>query len=356
MVLVWSVMAVGCNSSDTEGPNPFTTTPYTLELKGSISPPQLPEDNPLTKEGIELGRRLFYDPILSDDSSQSCASCHNQERAFTDNGKALSVGIRNLKGGRNSMPIFNLAWHSHGFFWDGRSNLLRHQTLMPIQDPLEMDESLEDVVTKLSNHPDYPSRFQAAFSGAIVDQTNISLALEQFLLSIVSVNSKFDQVMKGEMEFTEAEARGAEFFNSEFIPDGPNAQRGGDCFHCHGNSLFMAKEYMNNGLDSVFTDNGLMSHTGSPFDQGLFKVPSMRNISVTGPYMHDGRFSTLEEVLEFYSTGVQGNSLTIDPNMHALTFKLNLTETEKSDLIAFLNTLTDTEYLTNPKYSNPFKQ
>jgi cytochrome c peroxidase len=344
---------VGCKSD--ESVDPFEATPYQLDLKNSISAPQLPQDNPLTVEGIRLGRHLFYDPILSDDSTQSCGSCHNQKLAFTDNGKDLSVGIRGLKGSRNSMPIFNLAWHTHGFFWDGRAELLRHQALMPIEDPLEMDESLDDVIVKLNNHPDYPAMFQEAFGTDQADIHTLSLALEQFMLSIVSVDSKFDRVMKGEAEFTAEEARGAEFFNTEFIPDGPNAKRGGDCFHCHGNSLFMAKEYMNNGLDTLFADEGLASHTGSPFDQGLFKVPSVRNIALTAPYMHDGRFETLEEVLDFYSEGVEGNSLTIDPNMHALTFKLKMTDQEKSDLIAFLNTLTDTTFINNTAYSNPFK-
>lgn len=357
LLLIVATSFAACKDDETasDGVNGVNTTPYALKLNESLPPPRIPMDNPLTVEGVELGRMLFYDPILSGDSSQACADCHAQELAFTDHQKALSTGIQGLTGKRNSMPIFNLAWHDHGFFWDGRSDLLRHQSLRPIEDPLEMDESLENALAKLNRQSMYPDHFFNAFGTTEIHEEELSLALEQFMMSIVSADSKFDRVMKGEEKFTSAEQRGADFFNREFIPDDPVALRGGDCFHCHGNSLFMAKEYMNNGLDTVFKDEGLKDKTGNPLDAGLFKVPSLRNIAVTGPYMHDGRFKTLEEVLDFYSTGVHANSPNIDPNMHALSEGLNLTENEKSDLLAFLNTLTDTTYLNNKTYSNPFK-
>ncbi|MEY2925203.1 MAG: hypothetical protein RLZZ337_1753 [Bacteroidota bacterium] len=341
--------------------NPFSTTPYILELPKSLPPANLPADNPLTEEGVYLGRMLFYDPILSADSTQSCSSCHNQAFAFTDNGQQFSKGIRGLKGKRNSMPIFNLQWHLDGFFWDGRADILRHQAVMPIQDPTEMDETIGNVIAKLNQHPMYKEHFKKAFNIDVADEESIGKALEQFMLIIISGNSKFDRVSLGLEQFTDQEKVGQIVFNSEAIPlkDEKNPAKplnyGGDCFHCHGNSLFMRREFLNNGLDSTLTDLGYGEVTGNAIDNGKFKTPSLRNISKTAPYMHDGRFNTLEEVIDFYLTGAHATSPNIDPSMHALQYNVYLSPEHKAALVSFLNTLTDDTYLTNEEYANPFK-
>jgi cytochrome c peroxidase len=343
-------------------PDAFTTTPYTLNIPNSLPPANLPPDNKLTEEGVYLGRMLFYDPILSKDSTQSCASCHNQEFAFTDNGSRFSVGVEGLEGPRNSMPIFNLQWHLDGFFWDGRADLLRHLALIPIEDPLEMNETIENVLDKLNTSPLYKEYFKKAFNTEEATEELVGKALEQFMMIIISGNSKFDRVQYGLEEFTAQEKIGQIIFNAEAIPlheeTDPNnpTNFGGDCFHCHGNSLFMRREFLNNGLDTVFTDKGLGGITGNPNDDGKFKTPSLRNIEITAPYMHDGRFNTLEEVIDFYLTGAHATSPNLDPSMHALQYNVYLSDEHKQALIAFLKTLTDEEYLNNPEYANPFKE
>ncbi len=333
---------------------PYVTTPYEINIPTSLPPANFPKDNKPTVEGVELGRMLFYDPILSQDSTQSCASCHNQEFAFTDNELAFSVGIRGLEGNRNSMPIYNLMWHLDGFFWDGRAELLRHQAVLPIQDELEMDETIGNVLAKLNEHSNYSLRFKQAFNVEEIDEETLGKALEQFMMIIISGNSKFDvgRTM-GFNNFTDSERRGLQIFNAEAYENDPS-NNGGDCFHCHGAPLFMTREYMNNGLDTLFTDKGFGAVTGDPNDDGKFKVPSLRNIVKTAPYMHDGRFATLEEVIDFYLTGAHANSPNINANMHALQDSVFLSPQSKADLIAFLKTLTDNDYLNNTEYSNPF--
>jgi cytochrome c peroxidase len=339
----------------------YETTPYVIEVPNTLPPANFSSDNKPTNEGVYLGRMLFYDPILSADSSQSCSSCHNQEFAFTDNGLALSEGIRGLKGKRNSMPIFNLMWHMDGFFWDGRAELLRHQALLPIQDPLEMDETLGNMLVKLNASPLYQEHFKKAFDIDIIDEEHVSLALEQFMHIIISGDSKFDRVQAGLETFTSQEKVGQIVFNAEAIPlkdeiDPQNPTNyGADCFHCHGNSLFMRREFLNNGLDEVLVDEGLGTVTGLETDRGKFKTPSLRNIEKSAPYMHDGRFNTLEEVVDFYMTGAHNTSPNIDPSMHALQDSVYLSPEHRAALVSFLLTLTDDTYLTNEKYSNPFK-
>jgi cytochrome c peroxidase len=347
---------------DAVEPTAFTTTPYALEIPNSLPPANYPPDNRPTEEGVYLGRMLFYDPILSADSTQSCASCHNQEFAFTDNGRQFSVGIEGKEGTRNAMPIFNLQWHLDGFFWDGRADILRHQSLIPIEDPLEMNDNLGNVLNKLNNSPLYKEHFKKAFNADEIDEDLLSKALEQFMMIIISGNSKFDRVRYGLEEFSAQEKIGQIIFNSEATPlheevDPNNPTNfGGDCFHCHGNSLFMRREFLNNGLDTVITDKGLGGFTGNPLDDGKFKTGSLRNIEKTAPYMHDGRFNTLEEVIDFYLTGAHATSPNLDPSMHALQYQVYMSQEHKDALIAFLKTLTDEEFLTNPEYSNPFTE
>lgn len=341
---------------------PFTTTPYTFSYNTAmLPPPRVPADNPLTAEGVYLGRMLFYDPILSADSTQSCSSCHNQANAFTDNGLALSKGIQGTIGKRNSMPIFNLMWHLDGFFWDGRADVLKHQAIMPIVDPTEMDETIGNVLVKLNNSPLYKEHFKKAFNTNEPSEELLGKALEQFMLSIVSGNSKFDRVALGLETFTDQEKVGQIIFNTEAItlsqeidPKNPK-NYGADCFHCHGNSLFMRREFLNNGLPSN-GDKGRGEITGEAKDNCNFKTPSLRNIEKTGPYMHDGRFKTLEEVVQFYLGPMQDNcnSLANSPNMHALKDSVYLSPDHKAALVSFLKTLTDDEMLTKEEYSNPF--
>ncbi|MBR9861407.1 cytochrome-c peroxidase [bacterium] len=332
---------------------PYEQTPYDYFENPNLPPPNFPKDNMPTVEGVELGRMLFYDPILSGDSSLSCSGCHNQAFAFTDNGRQFSTGINGDQGRRNSMPIFNLMWHLDGFFWDGRSELLRHQAIEPIKDPIEMDETIAYLLVKLNRDAMYKEAFAKAFNITEIDEEHVALALEQFMMTITSGYSKFDLGRTvGFSNFTPAEMRGLEIFNAESYPNDPN-NKGGDCFHCHSAPLFMTRALMNTGLDSFSTDPGLEGVTGDPKDRGKFKVPSLRNIEMTAPYMHDGRFATLDEVIEFYANGVHFNA-NLDPNMHALQDSVYLSPQQRSDLIAFLKTLTDEDFLNNEEYSNPF--
>lgn len=328
---------------------PYNPTPYNLYRGQGYPQFRLPADNALTEEGVLLGRMLFYDPILSGDNTQSCASCHNQDFAFTDNEKKFSIGITGAVGKRNSMPIFNMMFNKN-FFWDGRSPTLRHQVLQPIQDPNEMNSSLAVAVNKLRADKDYNDRFYAAFGTYDINSEYLAKALEQFLLTLLSFESKFDKNQRGQVMFTPSETNGFLLFNRE------PSNGGADCFHCHTMSggYFSTYAMSNNGLDTTFDDLGFFNVTGKETDKGKFKIPSLRNIEYTAPYMHDGRFATLEEVMDFYSEGVHPTSPNIDPLMDEIPLGLNLTTQQKQDLIAFLKTLSDTTFINNPAYKNPF--
>jgi cytochrome c peroxidase len=351
MSLLLSLVFISCTEDDssTSPQDKFETTPYSLTVPSNLPPPIIPTDNQLTYEGIALGKALFFEKMMSKDGTVSCGSCHAQENAFTDSEKVFSEGIEGKIGDRNSMPIFNMFYHTKGFFWDGRAKLLRDQSLGPIENPVEMGETLENVVMKLEATQEYRAMFYDAFGDSVVTSENMSLAMEQFMLTLVSGDSKFDKVERGEATFTESEQRGKEFFFTEFEENGET--RGADCFHCHGSADFSNHEFMNNGLDSEtdFKDIGRAKFTERPTDNAKFKTPSLRNVEVSGPYMHDGRFKTLEEVVEHYNSGIK-TSPTLDVNIHGIKDGMNLTEQDKQDLIAFLKTLTDEVYLNNPNY------
>lgn len=355
-ILLLGMGLVACDDEPIDPPGPSfpAPTPYTWNQKPFFPQPVIAADNPLTVEGIELGRHLFYDTRLSGDNTQSCASCHNQELAFTDNGKRFSTGITGAIGTKNSMPIFNLTWNSR-FFWDGRAATLRQQVLLPVEDPIEMHDNLPGVVNELKATTLYPQLFGKAFGSEEITAQNMAKALEQFILSVVSTDSKFDKFRQNPVlnPLTASEQRGFDLFMREFSPAGSNRPKGADCFHCHGTHLFTVNNFTNNGLDSE-PATGFQIVTGNPLDRGKFKTPSLRNVALSGPYMHDGRFSTLEEVIEHYNSGLK-SSPTIDPNLKSAGVGLGLTAQDKSDLIAFLHTLTDTVYLNNPAYSNPFQ-
>jgi cytochrome c peroxidase len=312
--------------------------PYRFTFSVRFPRPDLPRDNPLTEEGVELGRRLFFETKLSINNGQSCASCHQPNHAFSDSGKAFSAGAEGTDGIRNAMSLFNMAW-KRSFFWDGRAATLRQQVLMPIQNKVEMHESLDRVIAKLAATPEYPPLFERAFGSPDITANRIALALEQFVLTRVSCDSKFDHALDGREELTGQEKRGFELFVTEYDPR--RGLRGADCFHCHGGPLFQSQGFANNGLDAEFRDAGRGAITGREWDKGRFAVPSLRNVELTGPYMHDGRFKTLEEVVAHYCTGVK-RSATLDPNLAKHPDGgVPLSKADQAALVAFLKTLTE---------------
>lgn len=329
-------------------------TPYVLDI-GNFPEPILPEDNPMTVAGVELGKMLFFEKRLSKNNSQACADCHRQNNAFNDI-LQFSVGIEGLPGKRNAMSVFNLAWHYNGFLWDGRETLLRDQALEPIQDALEMNETLENVITKLSADDLYLDQFTRAFGSSEVTAPKMGLAMEQFMMSIVSNNSKYDQYLAGETTLTESEERGRLLYFTEYNPFFPD-ESGADCEHCHGGFNLTNNQYINNGLDTwgMMEDFGRELATGNEADRGKFKVPSLRNIALTPPYMHDGRFQTLEETVEHYNQHIK-SSPSLDPALLQVVENdgLQLSEQDISDLVNFLHTLTDEKLQTNSAYFNPF--
>lgn len=330
----------------------WDTTPYVLEY-GGLPDPILPSDNPITVEGVKLGRMLFYDTRLSGDGTQACASCHQQEHGFSDPDR-FSTGIEGLQGRRQAMSIVNLAWNTNHFFWDGRAELLRHQSLMPIQDPLEMNETLENVRKKMDKERDYRDQFTRAFGDDEITDERISFALEQFMFTLVSYRSKYDLYLSGEATLTASEERGRLLFFTEYNPFFPNVS-GADCQHCHSGLNFENDQYMNNGLDTdaEFTDLGYAEVTGQATDNAKFKVPSLRNIEKTAPYMHDGRFQTLEEVVDHYNSHIDSSSTVAIELENTRATGLMLDAQKKADLVAFLKTLTDEAYLTNPAFAKP---
>jgi cytochrome c peroxidase len=316
-------------------------TPYHLTISQFAPQPDLPRDNPLTGEGVALGGKLFFDRRLSADNSESCATCHRPNSAFTEP-RRFSRGVDGEIGTRNAPALENLAWKS-SFFWDGRAATLREQVLQPIQNPIEMHESLANAVAKVSADRDYRRLFANAFGSSEINPDKIARALEQFLLVQVSFDSKYDRVMNGQENFTTQEQRGFELFNTEYDPY--HGQYGADCFHCHGGPLFQSQNFANNGLDSAFYDLGRYKITKRAGDEGKFSVPSLRNVAVTAPYMHDGRFRTLDEAVEHYCTGMK-RSATLDPNLAKHPDGgLPLSADDKRALVAFLKTLTDEKFL-----------
>lgn len=318
---------------------------YTLQNPTGFPQMEIPADNPMTVEGVALGRKLFYDPILSGNQSQSCSSCHQQEFAFSDSGKRLSTGIDGLPGTRNAQAIVNPGFQQR-FFWDGRAIGLEQQILGPVPNPLEMHLSWKKAAERLSNHPEYRKEFKRVFGSEKIDSGHVSKAIAQFLRTFISANSRFDKRARNELNLSLSELNGYVIFNTER----------GDCFHCHpadGGRLFTDNRFHNNGLDSVFIDPGLFAISGNPADKGKFLTPSLRNIALTAPYMHDGRFATLEEVIEHYNHGGTPSS-TIDPLMKNVGKGLNLTPKEKADLLAFLHALTDSSFIQDKRYSSPF--
>ena len=298
------------------------------------------EKNKLTKEKILLGRVLFYDPILSKDSTISCNSCHSPFSAFTHVDHALSHGIHDSVGTRNSPALMNLAWQKN-FMWDGAINNLDMQSLAPISHPAEMGSSMNDVVIKLNRNKIYKKLFHNAFKDSIATGENTLKSIAQFMLTLVSSNSKYDKVMSNKAEFTVQEQNGYQIFKS-------------NCAACHTEPLFTNGEFANNGLplDSLLHDKGRMRITQKKEDAYKFKVPTLRNIEFSYPYMHDGRFKKLNEVLNHYANGIK-KSETLDAKLQN---GIVLNSNQKVDLIAFLLTLSDKEFFFDKKFSYPMEE
>ncbi|MFK5981819.1 MAG: cytochrome c peroxidase [Flavobacteriaceae bacterium] len=375
-IFIFSLLLVSCSSSDNDpepeailgctDPNSSNYNSLATQDNGSceygtaisleiplifsnlLLPPHIPANNPQTLEGISLGRELFYEPLLSGDGTQACADCHLAENSFTDPNR-FSTGITGAIGNRNAMPIYNLAWNFEDkFFWDGRAIGIEGQALGPVENPIEMNNTWPNAVATLQATSTYPDLFAQAFGTSTITKELVTKAIAQFERTMISGNSRFDQYLLGDTAaLTASEINGFNIFMDEDR---------GDCFHCHGsdaNPLWTDNIFHNNGLDTTFEDNGLGQVTGDPLDNGKFKSPSLRNLAYTAPYMHDGRFSTLEEVINHYSEGLV-YSETIDPLMKNIAQGgALLNEEDKIDLKAFLLSLSEPEYTTNPDFQDP---
>lgn len=305
---------------------------FVADLPPGIPPMPLPEDNPMTTRKIELGRRLFYDPILSRDSSISCGSCHKPEFAMADR-LPVSEGFEGRMGKRNAPALFNLAWHE-AFNHDGGTPSVELQLLVPIEDANEMNFSIREAVDRLEQHPEYRSLFRGAFQ-AEPGAFELSRALSAFERSLISFGSPYDRFrFYGENEaLSEPAKRGLELFESDSL----------NCSSCHGNFDLRKNGYENNGLYSSYPDSGRAGITLNPVDAGRFKVPSLRNVALSGPYMFDGSLATLSDVVDHYAGGGAGH-----PNQNPLVGGFSLSSQEKDDLLAFLNALTDESFPENP--------
>ncbi len=332
--------------------------PAHLQLPGLAAQDNTPADNPVTDAGATLGRVLFYDKKLSITNTVSCADCHKQEIAFTDDSQ-FSQGFQGGFTGRNSMSLVMARYYPNGhFFWDERASTLEDQILIPIEDPVEMGEDLDDLVNELQGVAYYPDLFQAAFGDPEVTSDRIARAVSQFIRSMVSYQSKYDQgralAPPGPPEdipfpnFTEQENRGKKIFFSDKL---------GNCAACHGTETFTAPGPRNNGLQMEYADPGIGGVTGNPNQVGLFKVPSLRNVALTAPYMHDGRFDGLLQVVAHYDHGVVAHPNLSPPLIDEATGQprqLMLSNDDRLALVAFLHTLTDTAFITDERWSDPF--
>lgn len=324
-LFVFCVIFLSCKKDKDN--HPVELTPYSLTHPKYF--PKLnntPADNPLTVEGINLGKKLYYDPILSN-TGLSCSSCHNQSEAFS----SLAV---------NSLPHINLAWNSN-FLWDGKVVGSMEDIMI-----FEVEQFFNTDLNKINASEKYRNEFKEIYNVEVITSREIAYALAQFFRTLISQDARYDRFFKKEIMLNPSEMRGYMVFSTEK----------GDCFHCHSLGLFTDNKFHNIGLDSTFnTENqGRYNVTGNNADLGLFKTPTLRNIAMTSPYMHDGRFKTLEEVILHYDSGIN-QSITLDPIMTkpSKKFGLSLTVQDRADLVAFLKTLTDSTFLNNPAFKAP---
>lgn len=365
-IVIIALFQFSCNHDDTS----YNPTPYQVTVpKFFPTRMNIPAGNPMTVEGVELGRYLFYDGRMSGntetDKMMSCGTCHLQSRSFEcgiDHPRftgGRTFGITGIVTPHYMLPMINLVWNETGYLWSGsisESNPNPSQRNiedivgMAVTAPHEFAGDSNKTKALIQSIPGYPELFEKAFGSRTVTMRNISKAIAQFVRTLISSDSKFDKYMRGEQQLSTQELSGYVLFMTE---------DGADCFHCHGgsgNPLFTTNLFYNNGKDSEFTDpRDRFSVTGDPSDHGAYKATTLRNIELTGPYMHDGRFKTLAEVIDFYSQGIIWSPY-IHPLMHhANDGGIQLTPSEKSDLIAFIKTLQDDTFLTNPAYSTPDK-
>ena len=336
----WCISCSGDTPSLVLSPT-SVSVPYSLPQPWGFGKMEIPSDNPMTVAGVELGKQLFFDPILSADSSMSCGSCHFPDRGFTDN-LPVSRGIHGKSGVRSSMSLSNIGYMDTGLFWDGRVMQLEDQALLPVADSSELAHQWSRVEWDLRQHPKYPQIFSNAFGirdTASLTRNLVVKALAQYERSLVSSGtSRYDRFRAGTLELTSDEQIGYDLF-FDISPEVKDAE----CGNCHNAPLFTTNEFVNNGVQPAktladFKDPGRGAITGNRYDNGKFRIPTLRNIALTAPYMHDGRFATLEEVIDHYDRGGE-----ISPNIHSLVRPLGLTKKEKSQLLAFLKTLTDEE-------------
>ncbi|QCR25077.1 cytochrome-c peroxidase [Pontibacter sp. SGAir0037] len=350
LVSLCLLQLVSCDSAPYQQSIPNQETIYLPEVPVNLAAAlPYPERNPPTKEGVALGRMLFYDPILSQNGTVSCASCHQPEKAFTD-GVALSrAGVSGAPLQRHVPTLVNVAWQD-GLFWDGGAKDIESLTFGPLTHPDEMGQHVKELVQKLQQHEQYPQLFKKAFQTDSITSAFVTRALAQFERTLISGNSRYDRYIRNEAQgtLTSYELEGLSLFKKH-------------CSNCHSSDLFTDNSYHNNGLDSEFSDANEALHfargriTNQAADIGKYKTPTLRNIALTAPYMHDGRFSTLEEVLDHYSTGV-----TYSPSL-ALQLQQNnklgipLSSSDKNKIVSFLLTLTDSSFIQDKRYGNPFK-
>ncbi len=316
----------------------WVNTPFPFRIPKNFPPPVYSfQKNPLTKRGFELGRKLFYDGKLSKDGNFPCSSCHQQFAAFATYEHRLSHGFNNQFSFRNAPGLFNLAWEKE-LNWDGGVNHIEVQPLAPLLDPHEMAENLNQVIGKLKKDKLYPILFNQVFGSSEINSQRILKALAQFTASLISANSKYDQVKNGTAGFNQYEQKGYEIFQMK-------------CARCHAEPLFTDFSYRNTGLaiDTTLNDYGRMRITGRKEDSLKFRVPSLRNIFLTNPYGHDGRFSTISEVLEHYNKGIVPGP-TLDSSLRN---GIAISDNDRFYLISFLGTLTDSVFIKNPLYSDP---
>lgn len=366
MMRPYYLLALLLLACDGPEPQPGPSGRLDLDAPAYFGPFTEPEDNLTTYEGVALGRTLFYDPILSEDGTLSCASCHQQAHAFADTAR-YSRGVHGRLGLANAMALGNVLWESR-FFWNGREASLEAQALVPIQDTLELNLPLAEAVARLQADADYPTAFEAAFGSPQITAERMGQALAQFQRTLISDSSRYDQYLLGTYTPTAQELQGMELFFTH--PEPSQGLRGANCGDCHlgprtAGSPVGFKGFSNNGLDAdADLAPGLLAVTGDPTDRGKFKIPSLRNVALTAPYMHDGRFATLEAVIDHYNEHVQPSE-TLDVLIRAATnlpegnqngVQLGLTEEEKAALLAFLNMLTDEQLVTNEAYADPSQE
>ncbi|MEM6801800.1 MAG: cytochrome c peroxidase [Bacteroidota bacterium] len=347
LIFICFLSFMACESDPPPSPDPsdeVDRTEVVLEVPDHFRQPEIPASNMLTQAKIDLGKALFFDPILSRDQTVSCASCHPPELGFADP-NILSIGIDGNRTKRHSMSLVNL-FYANSFFWDGRSPSLEAQAVLPIFDPLEMDNTEEEVLNSLNSSEKYLRLFKRAF-GDTAKMNYIGQALASFERTLISSESTYDQFLASQDSsvFTAQEWRGYKLFFAE-----RSNARHAECFHCHSgfnldDRANPAGGFRNNALDEFYEDQGRGAITQRSRDVGKFKVPTLRNIEFTAPYMHDGRFQTLEEVIDHYASGGQPHV-----NRDPLMLNILVDEEGKKDLLAFLKTLSDPNFLSNPEF------